>query len=138
MTSQPGDFKKSLHPGAGRRHATPFPKGRTVDSGSLAEIRALLADRPRRRDLLIEHLHLIQDQFGRVRDDHIIALASEMALAPVEVFEVATFYAHFDVVQEGEPDPPPITVRVCDGLTCSLFGEELLRHDLERSLGPEA
>src|SRR3954447_21439789 len=101
---------RASHPGKGERRGRPTARGRQVHPDSLAEIRALLADRPRRRDLLIEHLHLIQDQFGRVRDDHIVALASEMTLAPVEVFEVATFYAHFDVVQEGEPDPPPITV----------------------------
>src|SRR6266478_4166703 len=115
------------HPGAGRKRAKSTPKGRQIDPQAAEEVRVLLGDRPRRRDLLIEHLHLIQDRYGRIRDDHIVALASEMALAPVEVFEVATFYAHFDVVRQGEPDPPPITVRVCDGLTCSLFGAESLR-----------
>ena len=93
------------------RHA---PKGRQVDEESLAHIRALLGDRPRRRDLLIEHLHLVQDRYGHLSAAHIAALAEEMRLAQTEVYEVATFYAHFDVVKEGETPPPELTVRVCD------------------------
>jgi len=88
------------------------PKGRPVDPAALAEIRALLGEAPRRRDLLIEHLHKVQDRFGHISAAHIAALAQEMRLAMTEVYEVATFYHHFDVVKEGEAPPPPITVRV--------------------------
>ena len=113
------------------RHA---PKGRQVDEESLADIRALLGDRPRRRDLLIEHLHLVQDRYGHISAAHIAALAEEMRLAQTEVYEVATFYAHFDVVKEGETPPPELTVRVCDSLSCELAGAEQLRHALEEGL----
>src|SRR5437868_11699840 len=100
------------------------PKGRQVDLKGLDEIRALLRDRPRRRDLLIEHLHLIQDRYGHISSAHLAALAAEMKLAQAEVYEVATFYAHFDVVKEGETPPPPVTVRVCDSLSCAMAGGE--------------
>ena len=76
----------------------------------------------RRRDLLIEHLHLIQDKYGFISSAHMAALAAEMKLAQTEVYEVATFYAHFDVVKEGETPPPPVTVRVCDSLSCAMAG----------------
>ena len=95
-------------------------------------MRALLGDRPRRRDLLIEHLHLIQDRYGHLSAAHLAALAAEMKLALTEVYEVATFYAHFDVVKEGETPPPPVTVRVCDSLSCAMAGAERL---LARSAG---
>ena len=100
------------------------PKGRQVDPQALDEVRALLGDRPRRRDLLIEHLHLIQDNYGHLSAAHLAALAAEMKLALTEVYEVATFYAHFDVVKEGETPPPPVTVRVCDSLSCAMAGAE--------------
>src|SRR5262245_41081535 len=90
--------------GGGRRRPR-TPQGRQVDPLALDEVRALLTDRPRRRDLLIEHLHLIQDQYGYLSAAHLAALASEMMMALTEVYEVATFYAHFDVVKEGEPPP---------------------------------
>jgi NADH:ubiquinone oxidoreductase subunit F (NADH-binding)/NADH:ubiquinone oxidoreductase subunit E len=124
------------HPGAGRKRAKPTPKGRQVDPKALAEIEALLGDRPLRRDLLIEHLHLIQDRFHQIAAGHLAALAELMKLSFAEVFETATFYAHFDIVKEGEPDLPPITVRVCDSLTCALLGAEKLLADLQSSLGP--
>src|SRR5215831_14808751 len=93
--------------GVRRRDGRPrrTPKGRQVDPGALAEVRALLGERPRRRDLLIEHLHLIQDRYGHLSAAHLAALAQEMRLALAEVYEVATFYAHFDVVKEGETPP---------------------------------
>jgi formate dehydrogenase len=122
------------HPGAGRRHAPIHPKGRTVSPEAVTEIRDLLGDRPRRRDLLIEFLHLIQDRYRQLHEDHIVALADELRLAPVEVFEVATFYARFHVARSGDPDPLPVTVRVCDGLTCSMFGGDGLRDELARTL----
>ena len=83
------------------------PKGRQIDPQALDEVAALLGDRPRRRDLLIEHLHLIQDKYGHISGAHLAALAAEMKLSQTEVYEVATFYAHFDVVKEGETPPPP-------------------------------
>jgi formate dehydrogenase len=98
-------------------------------------VRALLIDRPRRRDLLIEHLHLIQDQYGFISAAHLAALALEMKMALTEVYEVATFYAHFDVVKEGELPPPPITVRVCDSLSCAMAGAEKLLKELPGKLG---
>src|SRR3954462_12924355 len=110
------DGRKTIHPGEGRRHAVPHPKGRVVAPAALEEVRALLTDRPRRRDLLIEHLHLIQDHYGHISAPHLTALANEMGMALAEVYEVATFYSHFDVVKEGEVAPPAITVRVCDSL----------------------
>src|ERR1700728_2259094 len=112
------------------------PKGRQVDPRAAADIEALLTDRPRRHDLLIEHLHLIQDKYGYISSAHLAALAAEMKLAQTEVYEVATFYAHFDVVKEGETPPPPVTVRVCDSLSCALAGAEHLLAELPKTLGP--
>jgi len=132
-----GSVKRSIHPGAGRRKAVPFPKGRQVDSDALREVQALLGDRPRRRDLLIEHLHLIQDRYHCLSARHLTALAHEMKLALAEVYEVATFYAHFDVVLDGETPPPPVTVRVCDSLTCAMMGADKLLADLPAALGPD-
>ena len=117
-------------------------KGRTVESGALAEVQSLLdaAQRktgvdPRRRDLLIENLHLIQDRFGHIPAGHLVALAREMKLAMTEVYEVATFYHHFDVIREGEKAPPALTVRVCDSLSCELSGSNELIKGLKQSLG---
>ena len=112
------------------------PKGRQVDEGALGEIRALLGDLPRRRDLLIEHLHLIQDEYGHLSAAHLRALAEEMRLSMAEVWEVATFYAHFDVVKEGEAPPPALTIRVCDSLSCELAGAEALKAALEAGTDP--
>ena len=124
------------HPGRGGRGARPVPKGRQVDPVALEEIAALLGERPRRRDLLIEHLHLIQDRYHQISAAHLAALADEMRLSFAEVFEVATFYAHFDVVKEGDPAVPPLTVRVCDSLTCAMMGAERLVAEL--SAGDDA
>jgi len=109
-------------------------KGRAVDPRSLAEVQALLGNEPRRRDLLIEHLHKIQDRYGHISAGHVLALAREMRLASTEVYEVATFYHHFDVVKEGMA-PPALTVRVCDSLSCELAGAHGLMEDLKRALG---
>ena len=122
--------------GGGRRRAPRTPKGRQVDPQALEQIRALLGDRDRRRDLLIEHLHLIQDHYGHLSAAHLAALAAEMRLALTEVYEVATFYAHFDVVKESETPPPAVTVRVCDSLSCALRGAERLLAELPNKLGP--
>jgi NADH:ubiquinone oxidoreductase subunit F (NADH-binding)/NADH:ubiquinone oxidoreductase subunit E len=117
------------------RGARGRPKGRAVDPRALAEVRALLGDSPRRRDLLVEHLHRIQDARGHLAAAHIVALAQEMKLALTEVYEVATFYHHFDVVKEGEAPPPPITVRVCETLSCKMAGGDALRAELEARCG---
>jgi NADH:ubiquinone oxidoreductase subunit F (NADH-binding)/NADH:ubiquinone oxidoreductase subunit E len=126
---------RRIHPGSGRRRGLDHPKGRQVDPAALAEVQALLGGRERRRDLLIEHLHLLQDHFGCLHARHLAALAEEMRLALVEVYEVASFYAHFDIVMDGEPSPPPTTVRVCDSLSCELAGALQLLADLETRLG---
>jgi NADH:ubiquinone oxidoreductase subunit F (NADH-binding)/NADH:ubiquinone oxidoreductase subunit E len=122
--------------GGGRRRAPRTPKGRQADPQAREQIRALLGDRERRRDLLIEHLHLIQDRYGHLSAAHLAALAQEMRLALAEVYEVATFYAHFDVVKEGETPPPAVTLRVCDSLSCALKGAERLFAELPNRLGP--
>ncbi len=111
------------------------PKGRSVEPNALVQVQALLGDEPRRRDLLIEHLHKIQDQFGYISAAHIAALAREMKLAMTEVFEVASFYHHLDIVKEGQTPPPKLTVRVCDSLSCELGGAGALMTGLKRALG---
>ena len=111
------------------------PKGRRVDAGALAEVQRLLGDESRQRDLLIEHLHKIQDTFGHLSAAHLAALAEEMRLAQTEVFEVASFYHHFDIVKEGESAPPALTVRVCDGLSCEMAGAADLLARLPALLG---
>jgi formate dehydrogenase len=113
------------------------PKGRRVDPAALSRVRRLLGDMPRRRDLLIEGLHLLQDEFGHLAATHLAALADEMRLPMAEVFEVATFYHHFDVVKEGEATPPSITVRVCDSLACEMAGAQTLLAKLPKALGSE-
>src|SRR5689334_15452991 len=118
-----------------RRRAA--PKGRGVDPAALAEVRALLGEEPRRRDLLIEHLHKIQDRYGHLSDAHLAALGQEMGLAQAEVFEVASFYHHFDIVKAGQEAPPALTVRVCDGLSCEMAGARELLAKLPSILGTE-
>ena len=124
-------------PASGRRRPPRTPKGRQIDPRALDEVRALLGGRERRRDLLIEHLHLIQDRYGHLSAAHLAALAQEMKLALTEVYEVATFYAHFDVVKEGEAPPPAVTIRVCDSLSCAMAGSEHLLRELPGRLGPQ-
>ncbi len=126
---------RRIHPGAGRRRGLDHPKGRQVDPGALDEVQALLGERERRRDLLIEHLHLLQDHFGCLHARHMAALAEEMRLALVEVYEVASFYAHFDIVMDDERPPPPLTLRVCDSLSCELAGAARLLTELKGRLG---
>jgi formate dehydrogenase len=113
------------------------PKGRQLEDQAWSEVLELLGDAPRRRDLLIEHLHRIQDRFGCLSAAHLRALAEEMRLSMAEVYEVATFYAHFDVVKEGETPPPALTIRVCDSLSCELAGAQALKSALEDGLDPE-
>ena len=123
--------------GASRERKRQRPKGRQVEPAALQQVQALLGDLPRRRDLLIEFLHLIQDAYDCLSTAHLAALAAELRLAQVEVFEVASFYHHFDIVREGEPAPPALTVRVCDGLSCEMAGAGELLARLPALLGRE-
>src|SRR5213596_58116 len=113
------------------------PKGRAVDPKAREEVLTLLGDTPPRRDLLIEHLHLIQDRYGHLSAPHLVALAQEMRLALAEVYEVATFYAHFDVVKEDAAAPPAVTIRVCESLSCAMTGAEQLIEQLSKSSAPD-
>ncbi len=113
------------------------PKGRVLDSQAVSEIEALLLNETPQRDLLIEFLHRIQDQYGCLRLTHLHALAEWMNLAPVEVYEVATFYHHFDVIDDDESAPLPLTIRVCDSISCMLAGAETLIQDLEQGTQPD-
>jgi formate dehydrogenase beta subunit len=111
------------------------PKGRVVDHDILGEIQRLLGNESRAPDLLIEHLHKIQDKFGHISSRHLAALALEMKLSQTEVYEVATFYHHFDIVKEGQTPPPPLTVRVCESLSCDMAGAHGLIDSLKKALG---
>ncbi|UIJ73142.1 NADH-ubiquinone oxidoreductase-F iron-sulfur binding region domain-containing protein [Aurantimonas sp. HBX-1] len=121
-----------------RRPRDRGPKGRDLDDTALAEVRGLLGLAERRRDLLIEFLHLIQDRYGCLSAAHLRALAEEMRLSQAEVYEVASFYDHFDVVREGEPRPAPLTIRVCDSISCMLAGAESLLGELSGAVDPSA
>lgn len=109
-------------------------KGRQVDALSLQEVRALIGEAPHRRDVLIEHLHKLNDTYRCLHDRHLVALANEMKLPMAEVFEVATFYHHFEVVR-GDEAAPGLTVRVCEGLSCELAGAKQLLEKLPALLG---
>ncbi len=124
--------KKTRGRGSGRIKLRPAPKGREVDSAAHADVVRLLGDRPRRADLLIEHLHLFQDAFGHLSAPHMTALAFEMGMAPAEVYEVASFYHHFDIVKESESPPPGLTIRVCESISCHLTGAGTLQRSLEK------
>ncbi|MBO6559194.1 MAG: NAD(P)H-dependent oxidoreductase subunit E [Nisaea sp.] len=128
---------QKIHPGSGRRKAPTFNKGRVLDGTDLEKVRALLGDRPRRRDLLIEHLHLIQDSEGCLPAGMLHALATEMRIPMAEIYEVASFYAHFDIVKDGEARPAPVTIRVCESLSCALAGAERLISELESNAGSD-
>ncbi len=113
------------------------PKGRAVDATALAEVQALLGNESRQRHLLIEHLHKIQDRYGHISSEHVVALSREMNLASVEVYEVASFYHHFDIVKDRDHVPPALTVRVCDSLSCELAGAQGLLEKLKTTLGAD-
>ena len=119
-------------PGKGRK----TPKGRQASDSAIAEVQVLVGSRPRERHLLIEFLHLIQDHYGHLSIAHMAALAEELRLSQTEVYEVATFYAHFDVVHEDETPPPALTIRVCDSLACELAGADALHLSLKNGLDP--
>lgn len=120
---------------ARRRRKKGQGKGRAVDINALMQVRALLGDAERRSDLLIEFLHLLQDKYGHLSSAHLVALAHDMKLAPAEIYEVATFYHHFDVVKDDQPTPAKITVRVCDSVSCELNGAQELITGLKSALG---
>jgi formate dehydrogenase len=126
---------RPIHPGSGRRKAPMFPKGRLLKPEETDAVRALLGDRPRRRDLLIEYLHLIQDAEGCLPAGHLQALGEELRIPMAEVYEVASFYAHFDIVRDGEAPPAPVTIRVCDSISCMMAGAERLLAALEKDAG---
>ena len=119
-----------------RRRRDRGPKGRPVDDRAMSDVRALLGDRERRRDLLIEFLHLIQDAHGFLSAAHLRALAEEMRIAQAEVYEVASFYDHFDVVREDDIPPAPLTIRVCESISCMLAGSERLLDELAAGVDP--
>ncbi|MCW5698580.1 MAG: NAD(P)H-dependent oxidoreductase subunit E, partial [Rhodospirillales bacterium] len=113
-----------------RKRSPFYPKGRQVTPEALDDIRALLGDTPRKRDLLIEHLHRIQDRFGHLSAAHLAALAEHLGLAQADVYETATFYVHFDVVKGGETPPPEVTIHVCSGVVCEMHGSNRLYQTL--------
>src|SRR5436190_8201818 len=133
----PGRADSTIKKKKGRGKVRGTPKGRRVDPRALREVLDLLGNSSRRRDLLIEHLHKIQDRYHHISAAHLAALASEMKMAMAEVYEVATFYHHFDVVKEGETAPPAITVRVCDSIACDLAGSHHLLEKLPSLLGAD-
>src|SRR5258707_9099683 len=113
------------------------PKGRAVDPVAREEVARVLEGAPLDREYLIENLHRVQDRFGHLSAAHLTALAEAMKLSQAEVYEVATFYHHFDVVKEGETPPPALTVRVCDSVTCSMSGSDVLIDRLSKTLVPD-
>ena len=117
--------RAGLEKGRGRMRS----KGRQINASAHNDVRRLLGGRKRRRDLLLEHLHLIQDYYGCLSLDHLAALAVEMRLSQSEVYEVATFYAHFDISKDSNAAPPEVTIRVCESLTCEMFdSKDILRN----------
>ncbi len=127
-----GGKNRRIHPGSGRRKAAIFPKGRLLRSQETEAVAGLLGDHPRRRDMLIEYLHFIQDAEGCLPAGHMQALGEELNIPMAEVYEVASFYAHFDIVRDGEERPAPVTVRVCDSLSCMMAGAEKVIAELKK------
>jgi NADH:ubiquinone oxidoreductase subunit E len=127
--------------GASKQRKREAPKGRTVNPDAVAAVRALVGDQQLRHDLLIEYLHLIHDRYKQLSAPHLAALARMLGLAQTEVYEVATFYHHFDIAKEGQDGavaaPAALTVRVCDGLSCEMAGAKALLERLPALLGRE-
>lgn len=111
------------------------PKGRGLDPHALQEVQGLLGNASRSSDELIEHLHRLQDAYGQLNTKHLSALAHEMRISQAQVYEVASFYHHFDIVKEGQTSPATLTVRVCDGLSCEMAGAKNLLTTLPSLLG---
>ena len=130
-TAKTGGLKR------GRRRGREQPRIRPVDPQVLTEVRAVLGDAPRRPNLLIEHLHRLHDHAGHLSTAVLTAPAAEMKMAMAEVYEVASFYAHFDVVDDGQRPPPAKTVRICDGVSCMLAGAETLIAEVRQTAGPD-
>ena len=134
MSERKHEVVRSTHPGRAKFRARTTPKGRQVEPRALDEVRSALGAAPRRRDLLIEHLHCIQDQYGCLSAAHLAALAQEMRLSLAEVYETASFYAHFDIVLDGDEAPAAVTVRVCDSIACAIAGSAALNAALTGAL----
>ncbi len=120
--------------GAAKKRDVSLPKGRQVEDTALEEVVDLLGELPIRRDLLIEAFHLIQDQEGHLSARHLAALAELFRISQAEVYEVASFYHHFDIVKEGGTVPAPLTIRVCDGLSCEMAGAKELISELNETI----
>ena len=136
MTVDLGEISRPRHPGRGLARHSSSPKGRQLNQICVDELRDILGQLPYRRDLLIEYMHAIQDHYGHLHVEALGALAHLMRLPMAEVYETATFYAHFNIIAEDENPPPPVTVRVCDSLTCEMFGAQQLLADLRSQMGP--
>ena len=133
----PPSENRAVAPGSGRRRAPHFPKGRLLNPEERDALAAILGDAPLKRDRLIEYLHLIQDRERCLPAGLLHALADALAIPMAEIYEVASFYAHFDIVKDDEARPPATTIRVCDSLSCALAGAEALFDVLKTSLGPD-
>ena len=129
------DSQSKIHPGSGRRKALEFNKGRQSDDQSIDDLKNLIPnDYFRQRDMLIESLHLIQDRYKCLKPRHLTALSELTNLPLTEIYETASFYAHFDIYKEDDLTPPDTTIRVCDGITCEMNGCKSLEKDLKDNL----
>ena len=129
---------KKIHPGSGRRNALSFNKGRQSDEHSINELKNLIPpDYLRQRDMLIECLHLIQDNYKCLKPKYLAALAELTNLPLTEIYEVASFYAHFDIFKDDDVSPSEITIRVCDGITCEMNGCQSLQKDLKNNFSQD-
>ena len=125
---------KKIHPGSGRRNALTFNKGRQTDDQSINELKNIIpSDYFRQRDMLIECLHLIQDSYKCLKPKYLSALAELTNLPLTEIYETASFYAHFDIFKDDDVNPAEVTIRVCDSLTCEMYGCQSLQKDLTDS-----
>lgn len=132
----PSNATNNIRPGnKKKRKGRIFQRGRQLDATAQVELKELLGSKPRRKDLLIEYLHLIQDKWGYIGSSHLMALASELQLSQASVYEVASFYHHFDVVKEDQTPPPELTIRICNSLSCSMTGSSKVQDELN-SLAP--
>ena len=132
------ELVRPSHPGRGKARHNCSPKGRQVSQDAVVDVQNVIGEPPVRRDLLIEYLHALQDHFGCLHTENLVALAHIMNLPLAEVYETATFYAHFTIIAEDENSPPPITIRVCDSLTCEMFGAQQLLAGLQDEFGHRA
>jgi len=129
---------KARHPGKGRRKGRRTERGRQPTAVALREIGDVLGTARPERTLLLEYLHRIQDRFACISAQHIAALAHHMRLSMAEIYEVASFYAHLDVHREDEEAPPPLTIRVCESLSCQMAGADMLFAEISANTGAGA